>query len=53
MVPLVMVVMILKCCPSLSDFANITAKNVDYYHILHENLKQLLKNSALENRGYI
>ena len=40
-----------------SDIAIITVKNIDYYCIIHNSNKSegisLLKNSVLENRGYI
>ena len=44
-------------CLNISDIAIITVKNVDYRCIIHNIGKSeainLLKNSVLENRGYI
>ena len=44
-------------CLDISDIAIITVKNVDYCCIIHSSSKSeainLLKNSVLENRGYI
>ena len=42
---------------NINDIAIITVKNVDYHCIIHNNSKSeainLLKNSVLEDRGYI
>ena len=44
-------------CVNISDNAIVTVKGADYYCIIHDNSKSgainLLKNSVLENRGYI
>ena len=48
---------LLMLCVNISDNAIVTVKGADYYCIIHDNSKSgainLLKNSVLENRGYI